>query len=32
VSAGVALKLRGERELSRVQALLALSQAAINGM
>ena len=32
MSAGVALKLRGERELSRVQALLDLSQAAINGM
>ena len=32
MSAGVALKLRGERELSRVQALLDLSQAAINWM
>jgi len=32
VSAGVALKLRGERELSRVQALLDLSQASINAM
>jgi ABC-type methionine transport system permease subunit len=32
VSAGVALKLRGEREIPRVQALLDLSQAATNGM
>jgi hypothetical protein len=32
VSAGVALKLRGEREIARVQALLDLSQFATNGM
>jgi type IV secretory pathway VirB2 component (pilin) len=32
VSAGVALKLRGERELPRVQALLDLSQVATGGM
>ena len=32
VSAGVALKLRGERELPRVQALLDLSQVAAGGM
>jgi hypothetical protein len=32
VSAGVALKLRGEREIPRVQALLDLSQFATNGM
>ena len=32
VSAGVALKLRGEREIPRVQALLDLSRAATNGM
>jgi hypothetical protein len=32
VSAGVALKLRGEREIPRVQALLVLSQAATNRM
>lgn len=32
VSAGVALKLRGERELPRVQALLDLSRFATNGM
>jgi hypothetical protein len=31
VSAGVALKLRGECEIPRVQALLDLSQAATNG-
>ena len=32
VSASVALKLRGEREIPRVQALLDLSQFATNGM
>jgi hypothetical protein len=32
VSAGVALKLRGEREVPRVQALLDLSHFATNGM
>lgn len=32
VSAGVALKLRGEREIPRVQALLDLSRFATNGM
>ena len=32
VSAGVALKLRGEREIPRVQALLDLSRVATNGM
>ena len=32
VSAGVALKLRGEREIPRVHALLDLSKAATNGM
>ena len=32
VSAGVALKLRGERDIPRVQALLDLSQFATNGM
>jgi hypothetical protein len=32
VSAGVALKLRAEREIPRVQALLDLSQVATNGM
>ena len=32
VSAAVAFKLRGEREIPRVQALLDLSQAATNGM
>lgn len=32
VSAGVVLKLRGEREIPRVQALLDLSQFATNGM
>jgi hypothetical protein len=32
VSAGVALKLRGERGIARVQALLDLSQFATNGM
>jgi uncharacterized membrane protein len=32
VSAGVALKLRGERDIPRVQALLDLSRFATNGM
>jgi hypothetical protein len=32
VSAGVAFKLRGEREIPRVQALLDLSKMATNGM
>lgn len=32
VSAGVALKLRGERDIPRVQALLDLSRVATNGM
>jgi hypothetical protein len=32
VSGGVALKLRGERKIPRVQALLDLSQFATNGM
>jgi hypothetical protein len=32
VSAGVALKLRGERDVPRVQALLDLSRFAVNGM
>jgi len=32
VSAGVALKLRGERDIPRVQALLDLSRFAVNGM
>lgn len=32
VSAGVALKLRGKREIPRVQALLDLSRVATNGM
>jgi hypothetical protein len=32
VSAGVALKLRGERDVARVQALLDLSRFTVNGM
>jgi hypothetical protein len=32
MSAGVVLKLRGEREIPRVQALLGLSKMATNGM
>ena len=32
MSAGVAIKLRSEREIPRIQALLDLSQASTNGM